>query len=97
MTAFRRLAPAFADEAIGPTAMSRIHAALVAGYSAPAGETEVRADAFRAWNFTVALDNIGQANGFSNRFIVIVDDDAWLAGHLPAGGEGGATAPALEG
>jgi hypothetical protein len=51
----------------------------------PSVTVEVPANAFAHWSFTITWDSIGQPNGFSNRFIVVVDagvdygqDEVWL-------------------
>jgi hypothetical protein len=51
----------------------------------PSVTVEVPANAFADWSFTVTWDSMGQARGFSNRFIVVVDagvdygqDEVWL-------------------
>ena len=51
----------------------------------PSVTVDVPANAFRDWSFTITWDGIGQINGFTNRFIVVVDagvdygqDEVWL-------------------
>lgn len=51
----------------------------------PSVTVEVPANAFAHWSFTITWDSVGQAHGFSNRFIVVVDagvdygqDEVWL-------------------
>ena len=51
----------------------------------PSVTVDVPANSFVNWEFTITWDSIGQANGFSNRFIVVVDagadygqDEVWL-------------------
>jgi len=51
----------------------------------PSVTVQVPASAFREWTFEVTWDSVGQANGFSNRFILTVDagvgygqDEVWL-------------------
>jgi len=51
----------------------------------PSVIVEIPANSFVNWDFTITWDGIGQANGYSNRFIVVVDagvdygqDEVWL-------------------
>jgi hypothetical protein len=51
----------------------------------PSVTVEVPGHSFVNWDFTIAWDGIGQINGFTNRFIVVVDagvdygqDEVWL-------------------
>jgi hypothetical protein len=77
------------DEEREPWTVSRVRVTVPGATSGfqlrPSVTVEVPANSFVNWEFTITWDSIGQANGFSNRFIVVVDagvdygqDEVWL-------------------
>jgi hypothetical protein len=77
------------DEEREPWSVSSVTVAVPGAVSGmelrPSVTIDIPAFSFREWNFTVTWNSIGPANGYSNRFILVVDagvdygqDEVWL-------------------